>query len=178
MGTANSSSATRQRASLLSSQIGAFHYNIAIDAMVAAVLAVFTATTQRTPAYITQASAIASQPSAVAPPLLPLSPLHLTPPPLHPVIMVLHVGRVLCGGPGAAEHPGPPAHGDGLPVRAAHALGAGPARLPARAQQCQRRRGAAGVRQGEREGGSGWEGLEGEEAGREGQLHARRIVPG
>lgn len=54
MGTENSSAATRQRAALLASQIGAFHYHITIDLIVQAVLTVFAATTTRTPKYISQ----------------------------------------------------------------------------------------------------------------------------
>lgn len=54
MGTENSSAATRQRAALLASQIGAFHYHITIDLIVQAVLTVFAATTTRAPKYISQ----------------------------------------------------------------------------------------------------------------------------
>lgn len=51
MGTSNSSSETRDRAANVSGQIGAYHSAVNIDAMVSAVLSVFTAFTGKTPKY-------------------------------------------------------------------------------------------------------------------------------
>lgn len=54
MGTENSSQATRTRAAALAGQIGAFHYTITIDAIVAAVLGVFRLATGQGPKYLSQ----------------------------------------------------------------------------------------------------------------------------
>ena len=51
MGTDNSSPATRQRAKALAAQIGARHLDLDFDSVVAALLAVFTRATGRTPRY-------------------------------------------------------------------------------------------------------------------------------
>lgn len=67
MGTENSSRATRNRAAALAEQVGAFHYSITIDAIVAAVLGVFKLVTGQTPKYISQVR------SAPVPVPLPLS---------------------------------------------------------------------------------------------------------
>lgn len=51
MATENSSQETRARAAAVASQIGAYHLGIAIDAAVAAVVAIFTAATGRSPEF-------------------------------------------------------------------------------------------------------------------------------
>ena len=51
MGTVNSSAATRQRAASLAKQIGTYHLDINIDAVVSAILGVFTLFTGKTPQF-------------------------------------------------------------------------------------------------------------------------------
>ena len=51
MGTVNSSAATRQRAASLAQQIGTYHLDINIDAVVSAILSVFTLFTGKTPQF-------------------------------------------------------------------------------------------------------------------------------
>ncbi|KAJ3305269.1 glutamine-dependent NAD(+) synthetase [Kappamyces sp. JEL0829] len=51
MGTQNSSSETKDRASRLASAIGSYHVDIGIDAIVSAILAVFTLVTMQTPQF-------------------------------------------------------------------------------------------------------------------------------
>jgi len=51
MATQNSSSATRERAKKITEQIGAYHLNVNIDSVVAAMLSLFVGLTQRTPRF-------------------------------------------------------------------------------------------------------------------------------
>jgi NAD+ synthase (glutamine-hydrolysing) len=51
MGTENSSSETRERASRLAKRIGSYHLEIPIDTIVAAFIAVLTLVTMRTPVF-------------------------------------------------------------------------------------------------------------------------------
>ncbi|KAI8470126.1 MAG: glutamine-dependent NAD(+) synthetase with GAT domain-containing protein [Monoraphidium minutum] len=51
MGSANSSKETRDRAALLASQVGSYHMDVAIDSVVASLLALFTAVTGKAPRF-------------------------------------------------------------------------------------------------------------------------------